>query len=302
MSATVESTPAPVRDIRIGRFRGIWPAAPALLFLVAFFAVPLAILLASGFVTIERGVLQENSFTFRYLTETLADDLFWKVWWRSFWVGVVSTLACLILGYPLAYAYTLCGRFWQTLLLVAIIAPLLTSALVRTYAWLVILGGRRGVVNAVLLELDVIERPLRMLNTDLAVILGMTQIHLPFMVLPLITVLTGRDRNLEQASLGLGASRVGTFFRVTVPLSVPGISAGLALVFAISYTNFIVPQLLGGGNYTTLAVLVYEYIVVILDWSKGAILALLLLSSCFVFVLAITLLGNFATRWMEARR
>ncbi|MGI9335462.1 MAG: ABC transporter permease [Gammaproteobacteria bacterium] len=302
MSAALESTPAPARHTYKWHVRGVWPAVPALLFLTAFFAVPLAILLASGFVTIERGVLQEDSFTFRYLTQTLSDDLFWKVWWRSFWVGVVSTLACLILGYPLAYAYTLCGRFWQTLLLVVTIAPLLTSALVRTYAWLVILGGRRGVVNAVLIELDLIERPLRMLNTDLAVILGMTQIHLPFMVLPLITVLSGRDRNLEQASLGLGASRVGTFFRITVPLSIPGISAGLALVFAISYTNFIIPQLLGGGNYTTLAVLVYEYIVVILDWSKGAMLALLLLSSCFVFVLAITLTANFATRWTEARR
>jgi ABC-type spermidine/putrescine transport system permease subunit I len=164
---------------------------------------------------------------------------------------------------------------------------------------MVILGGRRGVVNAILLEFDLVSRPIRFLYSDFSVILGMTQIHLPFMILPLITVLSARDRSLEQVSLNLGASRVRTFFGIILPLSVPGIVAGFALVFAISYTNFIVPQLLGGGNYTTLAVQVYEFIVVILDWNKGAVLAFLLLTSCFVFVLGINYVGNWAMRWRE---
>ena len=93
--------------------------------------------------------------------------------------------------------------------------------------------------------------------------------------------------------------RLATFFKVTVPLSIPGIVAGLTIVFALSYTNFIIPQLLGGGGFTTLAVQVYEQIVVLLDWSKGAMLALLLLSSCFVFVLLIGVAGNRAMRWSE---
>ena len=130
----------------------------------------------------------------------------------------------------------------------------------------------------------------------------MTQIHLPFMILPLITVLSARDLSLEQASLNLGASRLITFFKIIVPISLPGVIAGFALVFAISYTNFIVPQLLGGGNYTTLAVQVYEFIVVILDWNKGAILAFLLLTSCFSFVLGINYLGNWAMKWKEVTR
>lgn len=281
---------------------GLWPALPAIVFLTVFFAMPLAVLFAFGFVTIERGVVQPGTFTFQYFTDTLSDDLFWKVWWRSFWVGTVSTVLCLFLAYPLAYVYTLVGRVWQTVILVVTISPLLTSALVRTYAWLVILGGRRGVINSMLIELDLIERPIRFLFSDFAVIVGMTQIHLPFMILPLITVLSARDRTLEQASLGLGASRTETFFRVVLPVSLPGIVAGFALVFAISYTNFIIPQLLGGGNYTTLAVRVYEFIVVILDWNKGAVLAFLLLASCFLFVLGITYLGNLAMRWSEADR
>ncbi len=281
---------------------GIWPAVPALMFLVLFFAVPMGLLLAFGFVDIERGVVQPGTWTFAHLTEVLGDDLFWRFWWRSFYVGVLATLSCIVLAYPLAYFYTMVGRVGRGAILLITVAPLLTSALVRTYAWLVILGGRRGVVNNTLIEMGVVDRPLRLLNTDFAVILGMTQIHLPFMVLPLITVLAARDRAYEQASLGLGASHVSTFLRVTLPMSLPGITAGAALVFALSYTNFIIPQLLGGGAYMTLAVQVYEYIVVILDWNRGAILALLLLSSCFAFILAMTWAGNRAARWTEGPR
>jgi len=278
---------------------GIWPVVPAIIFLVVFFAMPLTVLFAFGFVSIERGVVDWGTVSLDHMTLTLNDSLFWHFWWRSFWVGTVSTVFCLCLGYPVAYIYTMAGRGWQVLILVATISPLLTSALVRTYAWMVILGGRRGVVNAILLEFDLVSRPIRFLYSDFSVILGMTQIHLPFMILPLITVLSARDRSLEQVSLNLGASRVRTFFGIILPLSVPGIVAGFALVFAISYTNFIVPQLLGGGNYTTLAVQVYEFIVVILDWNKGAVLAFLLLTSCFVFVLGINYVGNWAMRWRE---
>jgi ABC-type spermidine/putrescine transport system permease subunit I len=222
--------------------------------------------------------------------------------WRSFWVAAVSSVLTLILAYPVAYVFGELRGIWRTLILVAIVSPLLTSALVRAYAWLVILGGRRGILNQTLLWLGVIDEPLRILNTDTAVLIGMTQIHLPFMVLPLLAVLAERDRRLEEASLNLGASRTGTFFRVTVPMTVPAIVAGLALVFAISYTNFIVPQLLGGGNYSTLAVQVYEQTIVVLDWTRGAVLATILLTTCFIFVFAIVAVGSRISRWNELRR
>ncbi|MEM1049938.1 MAG: ABC transporter permease [Pseudomonadota bacterium] len=279
--------------------RGIWLSVPAFVFLTIFFIAPMAVLLSFGFTEIERGQVREGTFTLKYLTNTLTDDLFWWVWWKSFYIGVLSTLLCFLLAYPLAYVYSNSGRVMRLLILILTISPLLTSAIVRTYAWLVILGGRRGVVNVTLIELGLIDRPIRMLNTDFAVIMGMTQVHLPFMILPLITVLAARDRNMEAASLGMGASRIATFFKITVPMSTPGIVAGLTIVFALSYTNFIIPQLLGGGGFTTLAVQVYEQIVVILDWGRGAMLALLLLGSCFVFILAIGLAGNRAMRWAE---
>jgi ABC-type spermidine/putrescine transport system permease subunit I len=300
MTATAD-IPAPRRLPpllrRILHGRGIWPAVPALTYLFVFLALPMATLLAFGFMRIERGRVAGDSLTIAYLWSALNDDLVWRLLWRSFRVAAISSALTLLLAYPVAYLFAETRGIWRTLILVAVISPLLTSALVRAYAWLVILGGRRGIVNQTLMSLGLVDEPLRILNTEWAVLIGMTQIHLPFMILPLLAVLAERDRRLEEASLNLGASRTATFFRVVVPVSVPAIFAGLALVFAISYTNFIVPQLLGGGSYATLAVQVYEQTIVVLDWTRGAVLATILLATCFAFVLAIVARGNRLARW-----
>ena len=306
MTGSSLALPAAGRGAGLGRRilygGGIWPALPALFYVGVFLVVPMALLLAFGFLTIERGRVIPDSFTLAYFWKALNDTLVWRLFWRSLWVAVVSTLCTLLLGYPVAYLYAELSGIWRTLILVAIMSPLLTSALVRTYAWLVILGGRRGILNQTLIGLGLIGQPLRILNTDLAVLIGMTQIHLPFMILPLLAVLNARDRRLEEASYNLGAGRVGTFFRVVVPTSLPAIVAGTALVFAISYTNFIIPQLLGGGTYSTLAVQVYEQTIVVLDWTRGAVLATILLSTCFLFVFAIVWAGSRLTRWSERAR
>lgn len=306
MTGSSLALPAAGRRTGLGRRilygGGIWPALPALVYVGVFLVVPMALLLAFGFLTIERGRVIPDSFTLAYFWKALNDTLVWRLFWRSLWVAVVSTLCTLLLGYPVAYVYAELSGIWRTLILVAIMSPLLTSALVRTYAWLVILGGRRGILNQTLVGLGLIGQPLRILNTDLAVLIGMTQIHLPFMILPLLAVLNARDRRLEEASYNLGAGRVGTFFRVVVPTSLPAIVAGTALVFAISYTNFIIPQLLGGGTYSTLAVQVYEQTIVVLDWTRGAVLATILLSTCFLFVFAIVWAGSRLTRWSERAR
>jgi ABC-type spermidine/putrescine transport system permease subunit I len=299
--AVLPYRPRPVRK-RTLTGGGFWPAVPALAYLFVFMVLPMATLLLFGFVTIDRGRIVGDSFTLEHLARALHDPLVWRLMWRGFWVAAVSTTLTLILAYPVAYVFAEVRGIWRTLMLVAIVSPLLTSALVRTYAWLVILGGRRGILNQALLGLGVIDQPLRILNTDVAVLIGMTQIHLPFMVLPLLAVLGERDRRLEEASLNLGASRTRTFFRVTVPVSMPGIVAGFALVFAVSYTNFIIPQLLGGGNYSTLAVQVYEQTIVVLDWTRGAVLAMILLSTCFALVCAIVAAGSRISRWTELRR
>jgi ABC-type spermidine/putrescine transport system permease subunit I len=282
--------------------RGIWPAVPAIVALTVVAVIPFAILLSLGFSDIEmaRGQIVSQTFTLDYLTTALSDPLYWTTFQRSLSLALTTTALCLALGYPVAYLYLVGGTWTRRIILVLTIAPLLTSGIVRTYAWLVILGGR-GVVNSTLMYMGLIDRPLRIVNTHWAVLIGMVQIHLPVMILPLIAVMARQDRRLEEASANLGASRLGTLRHVILPMSAPGIGTGAALVFTLSYTTFVVPQLLGGGNYLNAATMIYEQVVYSLEWSKGSISALILMATCLVVLTAIALITNHVTRWTKGR-
>jgi ABC-type spermidine/putrescine transport system permease subunit I len=306
---TVAALPAPAGPTLLDRLsdkllsgRGVWPAVPAIVALVVVAVIPYVILLSLGFsdVTMQRGQIVERSFTLRHLTGALGDPLYWITFRRSLELALTTTLLCLILGYPVAYLYLIGGRWTRRLILIVTVAPLLTSGIVRTYAWLVILGGR-GVLNATLMEWGLIDRPLRIVNTHWAVLAGMAQIHLPVMILPLIAVMSRHDRRLDEASANLGASRMGTLRTVVLPLSAPGIGTGAALVFTLSYTTFVVPQLLGGGNYLNAATMIYEQVIYSLDWSKGAVTALIMMITCLMVLAMIALLTNRFTRWTRGR-
>ena len=306
---TVAALPAPVAPGPLDRLsdkllsgRGVWPAVPAILALVVVAVIPYAILLSLGFsdIAMERGQIVERSFTFRHLTGALADPLYWMTFRRSLELALTTTALCLLFGYPVAYLYLIGGSWLRRLILVLTVAPLLTSGIVRTYAWLVILGGR-GVLNATLMQMGVIDRPLRIVNTHWAVLAGMVQIHLPVMILPLIAVMSRHDRRLDEAAANLGASRMGTLRTVILPLSAPGIGTGTALVFTLSYTTFVVPQLLGGGNYLNAATMIYEQVIYALDWSKGAVTALIMMVTCLMVLAVIALLTNHFTKWTKGR-
>lgn len=278
--------------------QGIWPAVPAIVVLIVVAIVPFVILLSLGFsdMVVARGAIVSQTFSLDHLSGALSDPLYWITFQRSMTLALSTMLLCLLFGYPVAYLFLIGGPLVRRLILVVTIAPLLTSGIVRTYAWLVILGGR-GVVNAALQEIGVIERPLRIMNTHWAVLIGMVQIHLPVMILPLIAVMSRHDRRLEEASANLGASRLGTLRHVILPLSAPGIGTGCALVFTLSYTTFVVPQLLGGGNYLNAATMIYEQVVYSLEWSKGSVTALILMATCLMVLVAIALITNRFTRW-----
>ncbi len=282
--------------------RGVWPAVPAIVVLIVVAVVPFVILLSLGFSDIEvaRGAIVSQTFSWRHIASALGDPLYWITFQRSLTLALTTMALCLLLGYPVAYLFLIGGKWTRRLILVLTIAPLLTSGIVRTYAWLVILGGR-GVVNSALIEIGLIDRPLRIINTHWAVLIGMVQIHLPVMILPLIAVMSRHDRRLDEASANLGASRLATLRHVVLPLSAPGVGTGCALVFTISYTTFVVPQLLGGGNYLNAATMIYEQVVYSLDWSKGSVTALILMATCLMVLVVIALLTNRATRWTKAR-
>lgn len=308
MSATMPSArmrASTLADVILDKLvsgRGIWPAVPAIVVLTVVAVIPFAILLSLGFseVEVERGAIVSQTFTLDYLLTALGDPLYWTTFQRSMTLALTTTALCLVFGYPVAYLFLIGGPWVRRLILVLTIAPLLTSGIVRTYAWLVILGGR-GVVNTALLELGLVDRPLRIINTHWAVLIGMAQIHLPVMILPLIAVMSRYDRTLDEASANLGATRLGTLRHVILPLSAPGIGAGAALVFTLSYTTFVVPQLLGGGNYLNAATMIYEQVVYSLEWNKGSVSALILMITCLAVLVVIALVTNRFTRWTKGR-
>ena len=283
--------------------RGIWPAVPSLVVLIFVAVIPFIILLSLGFsnITISRGEIVSQTLTFDFLVNALTDPLYFTTFKRSLNLAVSTTILCLIFGYPVAYLFIVGGKFTKRIILVLTIAPLLTSGIVRTYAWLVILGGR-GVINSTLLHLGVIEQPLRIMNTHWAVLIGMVQIHLPVMILPLIAVMSRHDSNLIEASENLGASRIGTLYTVILPLSSPGIGTGTALVFTLSYTTFVVPQILGGGNYLNAATMIYEQVVFSLEWSKGSVTSLILMITCLIVLVIIAFVTNYFSRWAKEQK
>lgn len=282
--------------------RGIWPAVPAIVVLTIVAVIPFVILLSLGFsdIVVSRGAIESQTFTLSHLSNALTDSLYWTTFQRSMNLALSTTALCLFFGYPVAYLFIVGGKWTKRLILIVTIAPLLTSGIVRTYAWLVILGGR-GVLNSTLLGLGLIDQPLRIMNTQWAVLIGMVQIHLPVMILPLIAVMSRHDSRIVEAAENLGASRLGTLRTVILPLSVPGIGTGAALVFTLSYTTFVVPQLLGGGNYLNAATMIYEQVVYSLEWSKGAVSSMILMATCLIVLVAIALATNHFTRWTKGR-
>jgi putative spermidine/putrescine transport system permease protein len=211
-----------------------------------------------------------------------ANPVYFKVLWITFKISFTVTFAALLIGYPIAYLLTVVSERARNLLMILVLIPFWTSLLVRTYAWMVLLG-RKGIINQTLINLELIDQPLKMLYTTFAVNVGMVQMMTPFMVLALFSVMKGIERGLLQAAGSLGASKFQAFIRIYLPLSLPGIGAGCLLVFIYSLGFFITPALLGGRKDVMLSMLIEEQVSSLLNWGFGALLALLLLAATAVF-------------------
>src|SRR5262249_7140683 len=202
----------------------------------------------------------------------------------TFEISLLVTGVTLALGYPLAFLLATARPRTAALMLAAIMLPLLTSVLVRTYAWMVLLG-RRGVVNEGLAALGLLDAPLPLLYTRTGVTIGMAHVLLPFMVLPLYSVMKGIDAELVRAAQNLGASPRQAFFRVYIPLSLPGIAAGCVLVFVAAIGFFVTPALLGGPPDTMIAMLIESQVRELLNWELASALAATLLAITAVLLL-----------------
>ena len=208
------------------------------------------------------------------------EPLYLQVILRTIWIALACTVASLLLGYPAAALMARPGRVLPKLAAGCVLIPLWTSALVRSYAWIALME-RRGVINTALLDWGVISKPMTMLYTDGAVLVGMTHILLPFMVLPIYSALRSLSTDLPNAAANLGAGPMRIFFAVVLPLSLPGVFAGCLLVFVMSLGFYITPALLGGPRTLMIATLIGQQATELLNWPFAAAI------SCVLLVLSV---------------
>lgn len=260
-------------------------ALPLAIFLHLFYVAPLIVLLASSFQSRDGGI------TLGQYLQFFQDSINLKVLVDTFWLGVQVTIGCLILGYPVAYLYHHAPAKWKGILTFLILLPLLTSSVVRTFGWVVILG-RQGLVNSFLQTLGVIEEPIRLLFTHRGVMIAMTQIWLPLMVLPIIASLAQIDPRLVAASASLGGGAWRTFWKITFPLTLPGIISGCLLVFALTVSSFVTPSIIGGGQVMYMPTLIYQQGVVLLNRPFAAAISAILLVMVLLVVFGLNKLGQ----------
>ncbi len=262
-------------------------ALPLALFLHLFYVAPLAILLASSL----QAAPGTSGISLVQYWEFFRDSVNLKVLNDTFWLGVQVTLGCLFFGYPVAYLYANAPAKWKSILTFLILLPLLTSAVVRTFGWVVILG-KQGLVNSLLQGLGVIQEPIKLLFTHHGVAIAMTQIQLPLMILPIIASLSQIDSRLIAASESLGGGAWRTFWKIVFPLTLPGIISGCLLVFAITVSSFVTPSIIGGGQIMYMPTLIYQQGVVLLNGSFAAAVSAILLAMVLIIVFGLSALGQ----------
>ena len=268
--------------------------------LLVFFAIPFVIILKISFADpliaqppftpfydAEEGIYLTGD-NYRFLTE---DDLYWVSYLKSIRIALVSTLLCLLLGYPMAYGIARARDTTRNLLLLLVILPFWTSFLLRVYAWMGMLSNQ-GVINKALLALGLTDQPIQFLYTDFAVYLGIVYSYLPFMILPLYATLEGLDENLLDAAADLGGRPRQVFLDITLPMSVPGVIAGSLLVFIPALGEFVIPSLLGGLDTLMIGKTLFDEFFVNRDWPLASAVATVLV---LILILPIVLFQRYSS-------
>jgi putative spermidine/putrescine transport system permease protein len=263
------------------RFSRQWLlVAPPLALMVVFFVLPYLNLLGISFMTPSHRAAYLRVFTLANYTGLLRDPFTWQAIWHTCWIGVSTTALTLALSYPLAFHLARAGRRFKGFLMILIISPLLVGVLIRTYGWMIILADT-GLVNQVLEALHL--RDAHLMYNDAGVLIGLVHVYVPFMVLSLAGPLQAIDPDLERAARSLGAGVWKAFWRVTWPLSLPGVIAGTVLVFVLSVSSYVIPSLLGGFTVLTVPVLVIRTVTENFNWPGGSAFAIVF----FVATLAV---------------
>jgi putative spermidine/putrescine transport system permease protein len=262
----------------------LWLLLPGLCFLAVSFLAPLLWLLSFSFTSQDT-----PGFTLATYGGVLGDPFYWRLAGNTLLLAALVAALAVLLAYPLGLFLARTTSRWRGVLLVLAIAPLLTSTVVRTYGWMVILNDR-GLVNSTLAALGLITHPLPLANNLAGAVIAMVEILMPYAVLSVISGLGRLNPSLEEAAVLHGANRLRVFTRIILPLSTPGILTGLLLVFVLAISSFITPLLMGGGRVFVFGTEIFNEATVTLNWPLAAVLAMLLVA---LFAIVIVIIGRF---------
>jgi putative spermidine/putrescine transport system permease protein len=265
-----------------------WMAAPATIYLLLAFVAPLALLLLGSFT-------DKAGFTLANYQRFFGDAYNLGVIWRTLKLGFITTAGALLIGYPLAFACAWARGGWQSLMIALLFLPLSVSIIVKVFGWMILFRGN-GLVNQILIGLGLVDQPVRILFTETALYIGMINGFLPFMVLPIYSVVRGINPALNDAAATLGANPVRSFLRVTLPLSMPGVVAGSALVFSLTVSAYVSPTLLMGDRYEFLSTMIAKAFLYNHNPQFGSTVGVVLLAIALTVVVMSALLAPSAGR------
>ncbi|NBE92638.1 ABC transporter permease [Nonomuraea sp. KC401] len=262
---------------RSARLTVLGLTVPGLLGLAVSFVLPLAWLLRMSFNRGDSTGYIEETFTLDSYAQFVGDSYYWDMAWETTLLGLGVTVLTIVVSYPIALFLVRTESRFKGILVALAVAPLLTSSVVRTYGWLVLLGNQ-GVVNEALMGAGLVDQPLALINNRIGVYIALVEIMMPYMILCLLAGFGRFNPELEHAAQSLGANRWRTFWRIVWPLSMPGVLTGALLVFVLTISSFVTPRLVGGGKVFYLATEIYDQATATLNWPFAAAIAFILLA------------------------
>lgn len=236
-------------------------------------------------------VFPESSFSLQLYIDFFKDSYFMAVLGRTLSISFIVTIFCAVLGLPAAYVISGVSKKWRGILIALTLFPLLTNSVIRSFAWITILG-KNGVINNLLMMFSVINEPMSLLYTDFSIIIGSVYLFLPTMIMTLVGVLENIDDDLLEAAATLGLSPLKGFFKIILPLSLPGMIVGSILVFTGTLTAYTTPQLLGGNKKMMLATLLYQRATTLGDWTSASVIALIMIVITFAVMKGLNVLAK----------
>jgi putative spermidine/putrescine transport system permease protein len=276
-----------------GKWLGVGLSFPASIVVLVIIMIPILQLFRYSFNHFDPAEMMQSAFTLENYTKFFSDPYYRNIFVTTVWVSALCTVLALVLGFPVAYFLAKTQSKYKSLFVILLVFPLLVGNVVRAAGWMVALGNA-GLVNAVLVGLGIIDKPITLMYTPTAVVIGTTAVVMPYLILTLQSVLEGMDFSIEEAARNVGADFFTTFRRIVLPIAAPGVAAGTMLVFILCMNAYATPVLLGGSGINMMAPMVYGTITKASNWPFGAALALVLV----IGTLVIAMISN----WLIHRR